>query len=104
MILRTLPFECLALPLKLVNWSSSKYSPRNSLEKEYCVFLDLITIISVAQGRVKTSQEEDFFDVIAYETWFDVKLKFLLFVCFPKSFWSTLRKTCAVTKDQDHQR
>ena len=61
MILRTLPFECLALPLKLVNWSSSNYSPRNSLEKEYCVFLDLITIISVAQGQVKTSQEEDFF-------------------------------------------
>ena len=57
-----------------------------------CLFLDLITIISVAQGRVKTSQEEDFFtDVSVCETWFGVKQKFLLFACFPKSFSPRLR-------------
>ena len=43
MILRTLPFEWLVLPCTLVDWSSSSYSQRMSLEREYCVFFSCIT-------------------------------------------------------------
>ena len=112
MILRTLPFEWLALPCTLVDWSSSSCSQRMSLEKEYCVFFPVLDLIKIEKEYCAFFPVLDQNCKIAYYLWrasktyqeeacslMSVLVKldlmqiwnFFFDVCL-KTVWSTLRK------------
>ena len=99
MILRTLPFEWLALPCTLVDWSSSSCSQRMSLDKEYCVFFPLldqnckIIVLIYQLWKASKAYQEEACSLMSVLVKLDLMQiwNFFLDMCL-KTFWPTLRK------------